>query len=460
MKVGYGRERLHHALHPLFLNMDPNCEWYTGPDQGGAWYIGEGETGYMVRNPEGNVLVDKDMYGLKRFCYDYFQRRENIRLPWGIISGIRPGKLARQIYNQNPLMTQADFQAQIWKLDRVSAEKAGLLWQVLKVENDYLKRVEDKPGLHLYVGIPFCPSRCFYCSFSAGIAKSNDPKLEEYVQLLVEELDGLNPVWTGRKIRTIYIGGGTPSILNASLLETLLAQISQRIKISEVEEFTLEAGRPDTITLDKLKILKEYGVDRISINPQSFSDQTLSQIGRSHSVEDIIRTYAWAKDLGFIVNMDLIFGLNGEGMGQVEKALSQIRNLRPDNVTVHTLTPKRGADLSGAQKQGIQEISQSIGQMLDFWHLNMEALGLVPYYLYRQKNIYYENIGYARPGRECIYNMETMLEKESVLALGAGSISKKVDMEKIRRYDMPKAMDAYRKQVKEGLGKKLAFFSK
>ncbi|RRD95678.1 coproporphyrinogen dehydrogenase HemZ [Clostridiales bacterium COT073_COT-073] len=463
MKIGYCTERLHHALHPLFLTISPGAEWEVGPDREDMdWYFQMQLDGYEVRNPGGQEKLPLDMYALKRYCYDYY-RDGGLFLPWGIISGIRPTKLSRQIYEQVEAMTFEDFRDKIWKLDRVSPEKADLLWQVLQTENEYLSRINaDQPSaesdMHLYVGIPFCPSRCYYCSFSAGIAHENDVRLKDYVTLLQTELEDLKPIWQKRRIRSLYIGGGTPTILNETLLIRLLDKIAAVINLDELEEFTVEAGRPDTISPTKLNVLKDYQVNRISINPQTFSDQTLARIGRGHTVDDVLRAYEWAGARDFLINMDLIFGLPGEGLAEVEKSFRYMEKLRPDNITVHTLTPKRGADLSQEQKAGIWQASHQIGEMLNRWQAYMNSGGWRPYYLYRQKNIYFENVGYALPGREGIYNMETMLEKRSILALGAGSISKKVEKNKISRYDMPKQMEAYRRAVTSTGQKKLNFF--
>ena len=313
-------------------------------------------------------------------------------------------------------------------------------------------------GQHLYIGIPFCPSRCYYCSFAAGVVRTGDDRLGQYVRLLGRELAELKELWQEKPLRTVYIGGGTPTVLSEDLLRELLTVLAETVSLNTLAEFTVEAGRPDTISPEKLDILREFGVHRISINPQSFSDRTLAVIGRSHTVAEVFRAYEAAKERGFAVNMDLIFGLEGETLVDVENSFMQMEKLRPDNITVHTLTPKRGADLSLRQKQAIWQGGQGIGAMLDQWRTYMRRSGWQPYYLYRQKNIYFENVGYSLQGTECIYNMETMLERQSVIAIGAGSISKKVEADKIRRYDMPKEWQAYRESLTERVAQKRRFF--
>ena len=462
MRIKYQTERLHHALHPLFLSIDPYAEWMVGEDTPDAeWYFMQ-ENGYRLRTPQGEQMTCEDLYAVKRYCYDYYQKTEGLYLPWGIVSGIRPTKLARQIYESYPEGNWQEFARVLWQWDRISSEKAKLLWQVLQVENEHIAKTkiqaDSKEPIHLYLGIPFCPSRCYYCSFSAGIASEQDSRLPEYVDLLKREIRQLRPIWKEKRIRTIYFGGGTPTILTERLLEDLLSALAEEIEMEQIEEFTVEAGRPDTITTEKLDVLKKYGVGRISINPQSFSDRTLVRIARNHTVAEVQRAYDEARRREFRINMDLIFGLHGENLSDIKHSAAQIVKLRPENVTVHTLTPKRGADLSQRQKQNIFRTRQEIGAMLDLWQEHMNTGGWQPYYLYRQKNISFENVGYALPETECIYNMETMLERDSIIALGAGSISKKVGKDKISRYDMPKELGAYHRAVMEGMEKKRQFF--
>lgn len=464
MKVGYSSERLHHTIHPLFLILSREAEWFVGQDDGQAeWYMEDKDRYFGVRHKQEEHQIEKDIYAVKRFCFDYYREHEGQTLPWGIISGIRPSKLARLIWQKKPDLNLEDFCDTLWQGYRISQEKAVALWQVLQAENKYLfqntEKVSEKPAAHLYIGIPFCPSRCYYCSFVAGVVKEGDEKLERYVNLLEKEIDYLKPLWQQRKIRSLYIGGGTPTVLSAELLERLLAKIRSELPLIDLEEFTVEAGRPDTITEEKLDVMKQYGVDRISINPQSFHDQTLRKIGRGHSVEQVIKAYHLAKKRGFTVNMDLIFGLKEEGMEEIRQSLSQVLELGPENVTIHTLTPKRGADLSGRDKEEISAISQEIGAMLRYAQEVLQASGRKPYYLYRQKNIYFENVGYALEGTECSYNIETMIEREPVIALGAGSISKNIIGKKITRFEMPKEWHAYEISLEEKLKSKLTFFA-
>ena len=459
MIIGYDSERLHHALHPLFLTINPDRRWVAGADDGKTdWHFADAGQGFVIRQGNNIKKTEANLYAVKREIYDYFYQQENIRLPWGIISGIRPAKLARQIREGEKIKTFADFGQKLWEIDRISPDKAELLWEVLQTEDRYLQKHGRVAGQHLYIGIPFCPSRCYYCSFAAGVVRAGDDRLRQYVRLLGWELAELKELWQEKPLRTVYIGGGTPTVLSEDLLRELLTALAEVVSLNTLAEFTVEAGRPDTISPEKLDILREFGVHRISINPQSFSDRTLAVIGRSHTVAEVFRAYEAAKKRGFAVNMDLIFGLEGETLTDVEYSFVQIEKLRPDNITVHTLTPKRGADLSLRQKQAIWQGGQGIGAMLDQWRTYMRQGGWQPYYLYRQKNIYFENVGYSLPGTECIYNMETMLERQSVIAIGAGSISKRVEADKIRRYDMPKEWQAYRESLAERAAQKRRFF--
>ncbi len=467
IKIGYDSEKLHNALHPLFLLVDPDAEWMMGEDDGQVdWYFAHTRTGFWIRKRAGMSKMSQikelpnDLYAVKREIYDYFQKEKNITLPWGVLSGIRPTKLARKLSEKEGLMNLSAFQQRLWELDRISPQKAELLWQVLQTENRYLQglKVEVAEGLHLYIGIPFCPSRCYYCSFAAGVVRSGDNRLKDYVDLLIREMKALKSLLQGRVIRSIYIGGGTPTVLSEELWRELLTVLTEMVDMQGLEEFTVEAGRPDTISAGKLDILKEFGVGRLSVNPQSFSDKTLEKIGRGHTVTEIFAAYELARERGFRINMDLIFGLEGEGLSEVEHAFRQMEKLRPENITVHTLTPKRGAVLSERQKYEIWQGGQGIGAMLELWRGYMEQMEYKPYYLYRQKHIYFENVGYSMAGAECIYNMETMLERQSILAIGAGSISKKIELNGVRRYNMPKESGAYRLAVETGLTGKLQFF--
>lgn len=470
MKIGYSSERLHHAIHPLFLNLEPKAAWGVGDDiEQYDWYFKEEEASYSVRYKGESRTLTKDIYAVKRYCYDYYADCFGVTLPWGIISGIRPTKLARMIWQSNPDMNFAEFYSKLWDRARVSEKKAEMLWEVLWCENKYfnkkkvgrvpIKESGEQEKIHFYLGIPYCPSRCYYCSFASAIIKGNEQgKLDTYLGMLETELEILSDILGSGRVRTIYIGGGTPTVLSAEQLEKLLQRIHDTIPQDNIEEFTVEAGRPDTITLDKLEILKKYGVNRISINPQTFSNQTLAKIGRHHTVEEVIQTFVMAKEMGFVINMDFIFGLKGETKDDIYHSFAEIKKLRPDNITVHTLTAKRSADLSQKDREQVDSVGRNIGELLDFWYTKMQEESYAPYYLYRQKNIYFENVGYSLSGKECIYNMETMLEKESILAIGAGSISKKVQGKKITRFEMPKEIDAYSKNILEKCKEKRELF--
>lgn len=461
MTIGYQTERLHHALHPLFLNLLPGALWRVGEDyEDCEWYIGETEECYILQHRQEQWRQDKDLYAVKRFIYDYFEREYQLSLPWGIISGIRPTKLTAQMMAKCPSTDSESFREQIWSKYRVSAQKAEMLWDVYQTEQEYLGRSQGKSGMHLYIGIPYCPSRCYYCSFASAVVKEEqDERLERYVELLRQELILLREVIGNHRIRTIYLGGGTPTILSNQFLDRLCGYLAEEVVLQSLEEFTVEAGRPDTITAEKLQTLKKYGVNRVSINPQTFSDKTLAAIGRNHSVEEVFQTFAMARELGFLINMDLIFGLKGETGQDVELSFREITRLRPDNITVHTLTAKRGADLSQGDRAEMAAVGLDIGWMIDFCRKGMKDHGYRPYYLYRQKNIYFENVGYSLPGRECIYNMETMLERESILAIGAGAISKKIGKNKITRHENPKQFEAYLKVLEQKCIEKKKLFA-
>ena len=364
---------------------------------------------------------------LKRAIYIFLTEFTGEVLPWGILSGIRPGKL---ILRMQDLGLNKETQARILtELYMVSEEKANLLRTINEIQRPYLLKIKERPDLvSVFLTIPFCPSRCFYCSFpSTQLSVKNRGLFQNYLDALYQEvkLTGEMMKELGLKADSIYIGGGTPTILNATELEMLFQVILKNIKMDDQIEYTVEAGRPDTIDYAKLIILKNYQVNRLSINPQSMQEQTLRKIGRNHLVTDVLKCYGLARELSdWVINMDLILGLPGEGPNEIRDSVEKVLTLRPDNLTVHALALKKGSiawdenyEHSSCQNWlGIQsEVAQQI-----------KSAGLNPYYLYRQKynvgNL--ENVGYALEGKECRYNMAIIEEQQNIIGLGAGATSK------------------------------------
>ena len=334
-----------------------------------------------------------------------------------------------------------------------------------KKERAVLARTHGAEGFSLYAGIPFCPSRCSYCSFTSYPIDKAAGKVEPYLETMFYEMDQSIPLMKGVTPDTVYIGGGTPTALSAGQLDRLLDKICRSVPADRVKEFTVEAGRPDSITPEKLQVMRQYPVTRISVNPQTMQQRTLDTIGRLHTVEDIIRAFGMARDAGFDnINMDLILGLPGETAADVQDTLAQLKPLAPESLTVHALAIKRASRLrredngSGEEDRfGPAYEKDEPAAMMRAASAGAQEMGLFPYYLYRQKNMAgnLENVGYAAPGKEGLYNILIMEEKQSILAVGAGNISKAVYPDgRIERADNVKGLEEYRLRIEEMIERK------
>ena len=319
--------------------------------------------------------------------------------------------------------------------------------------------------ISIYVGIPFCPTRCSYCSFISSDSRAFQKYSEAYLTALIKEIREAGPVLSGRRIRSFYMGGGTPTTLEPDQMKRLLSECEAAFHISGLKEVTVEAGRPDTITLEKLQVLKEAGVGRISINPQTMVQETLDRIGRKHTVQQVEEAFALARSLDhFIINMDLILGLEGEGMEEVETTMKAVSRLKPDNLTVHTLAVKRSSRMNeegdGAKylKENPLALAELMDRMIRLSADTARSLGLFPYYMYRQKNMAgnFENVGYARAGTEGIYNIEIMEERQSIAAFGAGGVSKVYTPaeNRIERVPNVKGIEQYISRIDEMIQRK------
>ncbi len=405
---------------------------------------------------------------LDRILYQKLVKITGRTLAWGILTGVRPTKLAMQ-----KLEAGWDYETYLsWFQNemKVSKEKAALAWEIAGREKQLLDRLDYENGYSLYVGIPFCPSVCTYCSFSSGALSDWKDRVEEYVDALCKELTFIAERSKDKKLNTIYIGGGTPTTLSAEQLERLLACIDQSFSREFLLEYTVEAGRPDSVTKEKLEVLKRHGITRISINPQSMQQKTLDAIGRKHTVEEIYETFHLAREIGFDnINMDLIAGLPGETSEEMEDTLRQIESLAPDSLTVHSLAIKRAAKME--QKDLGEDggkLAKCLGQMIHAASESADRMGLFPYYLYRQKNIAgnFENVGYAKVDKAGIYNILIMEEKQSIVAAGAGASTKIVLKEpvpsgrgnqkltRLMRIENVKAIDAYIDRIDEMIERK------
>nr|WP_315034085.1 coproporphyrinogen dehydrogenase HemZ [uncultured Lachnoanaerobaculum sp.] len=361
---------------------------------------------------------------LKRNIYINLLKLDNKELPWGTLTGIRPTKIVMEMLEND--MSLEDIKKHLKEVYLVSDKRIKLCTDTAKNEFNILKKFDYKNGYSLYIGIPFCPTRCLYCSFTSYSIAQWKKDTDTYVEALCKELLAVSKMYEGKKLQTIYMGGGTPTSLEGYQLSKILNIVKTNFDLSNLLELTVEAGRPDSITREKLEALKDMGVDRISINPQTMQQKTLDLIGRHHSIEDIYESYKLARDVGFEnINMDFIIGLNGETLEDVIDSFKKVRTFAPESVTIHSLALKRAARLNTENKREIMD-NDLILSMINTATDTCADLGLEPYYLYRQKNMAgnLENIGFSKPGKECLYNILIMEEKQTIIACGAGTSSK------------------------------------
>ena len=416
----------------------------------------------------GDDIKDKKSLkeALKKAVYDTLSAYTGRQMPWGILTGIRPTKLVHEALKSG--MNDAAIDAYLKEAYKVSLNKRLLMTEVAKQELAILNRNQEGE-ISIYIGIPFCPTRCVYCSFTAYSLEQKQKEVEPYLEALFKEISFVAEAKKGVRIRSLYIGGGTPTSLNEDQLQRLLAHVEQSFDLSQIEEYTVEAGRPDTITAEKLRIMKAHGVGRISINPQSMNQKTLDAIGRRHTVEAIKEVFHTARALGHDnINMDMILGLPGEEVEDVAYTLKELKALNPENITVHTMAIKRASRLKEALREDEAAVhlteGDKIEKMLVLCEEKMKEMGLRPYYMYRQKNMLgnFENVGYAKLGTEGIYNVEIMEEAESIIALGAGAITKMVydKGSRIDRIPNVKSLKDYIERIDEMIERKREGFIK
>lgn len=368
-------------------------------------------------------LAQAEKRAVTRRVYRFLCEASGSELAWGTLTGVRPTKLAMQMLEEGK--SREEITGFLKSEYFVTEKKAGLGYEIACREKELLGKLDCRGGFSLYAGIPFCPSVCSYCSFSSSPISVWKDRVDSYLDALVKEIRAIGRMAQGRYPDTVYIGGGTPTTLEPEQLRRLLTEITENFDLSHTVEFTVEAGRPDSITEEKLSVLKEFPVTRISINPQTMQQKTLDLVGRKHTVEDIRTAYTMARRLGFDnINMDLIAGLPGEDAADMADTLSQIEAMHPDSLTVHSLAIKRAAKFG--QEGRTMDLHSEISQMVDAAAKSAERMGLKPYYLYRQKNIAgnFENVGYAELDKAGIYNILIMEEKQTILAAGAGASTK------------------------------------
>ena len=422
----------------------------------GLEILRDGET---VLQREAPVDYDRDRQEtknvLKRLVYGSLKELTGISLPWGDLTGIRPTKIPMKLLEEGWKNTRiADYMRQTYQ---VSDAKCALAITIANRERAILQQFGYEKGWSLYVGIPFCPSICLYCSFGSHPLDRWKKRVDEYLDALIRELAFIRDQMAGRPLHSVYIGGGTPTTLEQS--RRLLGAIQELFDLSQVREYTVEAGRPDTITREKLQVLRQFPVSRISINPQTMNQKTLDLIGRKHTVEDVTEIFHMARELGFDnINMDLIIGLPGERMEDVAHTLEEVRRLSPDSLTVHSLALKRAARLNLEWDQYADMGMVNTQEMIDLTARFAREMGMEPYYLYRQKNMAgnFENVGYSLPGKACIYNILIMEEMQTIAACGAGTTTKVVFPQENRRErtENVKDVDQYIQRIDEMIERK------
>ena len=413
-------ERIELSLHRAGERVTASCLLVKNgrTTRGGAWAPLEKLTDPLTEDRVCQRLV-------KNALYRAALRAGHDRPVWGALTGVRPGKLLCALLRQTDEETALS--RFIEEYD-VSPERAALCLdtarQTLRAAGSLTRR-----DVCLYVGIPFCPTRCAYCSFVSQSVEKSMALMEPFLDALFLEIAataeqvrllGLRPV-------SIYMGGGTPTTLSAQQLERLCAELARQFDLSALREYTVEAGRPDTITAEKLRVLRAHGVDRVSVNPQTMRDEVLEAIGRRHSAADIVAALETVRAVGgFAVNMDLIAGLPRDSFDGFAETLERVLALAPENITVHTLSMKKGSRLT--LEGGELPLAEDVGRMLDLSGAKLRAAGYAPYYLYRQKFMSggFENVGWAKPGTANLYNICIMEELCSILAMGAGGSSKLV----------------------------------
>lgn len=408
-----------------------------------------------------DVNADWDSLEIKRYIkryaklavYNCLKNHTQKVIPWGSLTGIRPTKLAYEL-NQRE---KSGYKELFTQLFDVSSDKISLVEDILTQQSGLRKT--DANAVDIYVGIPFCVSRCSFCSFSSGEIGKLSKFVSPFVDTLIREISIANKMIenNGYSVRNIYFGGGTPTSLSADDLSKIL-KLFKGFK----GEFTVECGRPDTIDSKKLDAMAEFGVNRISINPQSFSQETLDIIGRKHSVEDIYDKFKLARQYNFNINMDLIAGLPSEDLDTFKYSVNSAIALLPDNITVHTLALKRGSRL--VEDSAHTEDDAKVSAMIDYSRSALYSANYRPYYLYRQKHVSanLENVGYCLKDKQCQYNIDIMEETTSIVACGCNAISKRVfgAENRIERQANPKDVKTYVEHIDDYIAKKEALFAK
>ena len=384
---------------------------------------------------------------------------ENVNnTPWGTLTGIRPSKIATKLLLEG--MSEPQAAEYFMREFGASANKAQLAVEVAAAELP-VRNAMYQDGVSIYIGIPFCPTRCLYCSFVTCGTRQAAKLMGQYVEMLKKEIAYTAKIIkkNNDRIETVYIGGGTPTTLDENMLDDLLSCVYREFDLSHCREFTVEAGRPDTVTAEKLEVLKKHKVSRISINPQSMNAETLKVIGRAHTPEQIKDAVKLAREHGFDnINMDVIAGLPGEDIEMFKRTLKEVEELSPENTTVHVMSIKRSSRLHEYLGDYCLTDGETVSEMVDYAYDFLKQQGKHPYYMYRQKNQLgnLENVGYAKQGYDNLYNIYIMEEIQTIISLGCGGVTKTVDrtIDRIERIFNVKEPKDYIERIDEMLSRK------
>jgi oxygen-independent coproporphyrinogen-3 oxidase len=382
------------------------------------------QSSIKVENVNGNIEKDRELH-LALAVFDLFTTATGYFPDWGILTGVRPAKLFSRLIKENGIDEATEY---FEKYLKVKPNKISLCKQTLKGEGE-ITSLSKPDSFSLYISIPFCPTRCSYCSFVSHSIEMAKKLMPQYVNLLCKELVETAKIAKqyNLQLETIYIGGGTPTTLSALDLETIMKTVNENFDLLKLREYTVEAGRPDTITREKLKTIKKFGATRISINPQTMNDSVLKVIGRNHTALQTVEAFNLARECGFDnINTDLIAGLPTDTFESFKNTLNKVLEMNPESVTVHSLSMKRSSKMTTSGSLPELEIGKTAAQMVDYALKTLEENGIVPYYMYRQSKTVgnLENVGYSKKGYECLYNVFIMDETHTILSCGASAVTK------------------------------------
>lgn len=408
---------------------------------------------------------DKDLNIMRRVLFRLLEEKTEKHLPWGILIGIRPSKIVRELIEKN--LEKEEIVGYLQEEYLADREKIELAYEVALKESDLLRKVDTDHSVDIYIGMPFCPSRCLYCSFASNVYRGNQYK-DTYLKLLKMEMKEIRTYIDENRlsINNVYFGGGTPTAVSDEEFEEVMKSIDECfVRGRNLLEFTVEAGRVDSITREKLLSMRRHHTSRISINPQTMNDDTLRLIGRNHDHEKVVEIFHLARSLGFDnINMDMILGLPEESLEDVERTIEAVRNLSPESITVHGLALKRASRLYEdflMEKKYALPRQDEMNLMYQKTDEMARSLGLQPYYMYRQKNMVgnLENVGYAKEGTENLYNMVMIEEVKTIIAVGADGVTKKVKDGRIDRFANFKGLNDYTERFQEMMEKKMRFLT-